>query len=45
MLIDGNIILEQGKLATSVYRIGTVSGLYTHLDGFVPSKFILNIAN
>ena len=36
--LDVNIILEQGKFTTSVYRKPTFSGIYTHFDRFLPSS-------
>ena len=36
--LDVNIIREQGKFTTSVYRKPTFSGIYTHFDSFLPSS-------
>ena len=35
--LDVNIIREQGKFTTSVYRKPTVSRIYTHFDSFSTS--------
>ena len=34
--LDVNVIHEQGKFITSVYRKPTFSGLYAHFDSFIP---------
>ena len=36
--LDVNIIHEKGKFTTSVDRKPTFSGIYTHLDNFLPSS-------
>ena len=36
--LDVNIIHEKGKFTTSVDREPTFSGIYTHLDNFLPSS-------
>ena len=36
--LDVNIIREQGKFTTSVYRKPTFSRIYTHFDSFLPSS-------
>ena len=37
--LDINIIREQGKLITSVYRKLTFSGVYAHFYSFLPSTY------
>ena len=37
--LDVNIIREKGRFTTSVYRKPTFSGIYTHFDSFLPSRF------
>ena len=34
-----NVIREQGKFITSVYRKPTFSGVYTHFDSFPPDTY------
>ena len=34
-----NIIHKQGKFILGVYRRTTVSGVYTHFDGFLPDNY------
>ena len=34
-----NIIHKQGKFILGVYRRTTVSGVYTHFDGFLPDTY------
>ena len=34
-----NVIREQGKFITSVYRKPTFSGVYTHFDNFLPDTY------
>ena len=36
--LDVNILGEKDKFTTSVYRKPTFSGIYTHLDSFLPSS-------
>ena len=36
--LDVNIIREQGRFTTSVYRKPTFSRIYTHFDSFLPSS-------
>ena len=35
IFLDLNVIHEQGKFVTSVYRKPTSSGVYTHFDSFL----------
>ena len=37
--LDVNVIREQGKFITSVYRKPTFSGVYIHFDSFLPDAF------
>ena len=37
--LDVNIICEEGKFVTSVYRKLTFSGVYTHFDSFIPNTY------
>ena len=37
--LDVNVIREQGKFVTSVYRKPTFSGVYTHFDSFLPDTY------
>ena len=37
--LEVNIICEQGKFTTSVYRKLTFSRIYTHFDSFLPSIY------
>ena len=37
--LDVNVIREQGKFITSVYRKPTFSGVCTHFDSFLPDAF------
>ena len=37
--LDVNVIREQGEFITSVYRKSTFSGVYTHLDSFLPDTY------
>ena len=37
--LDVNIIREQGKFTTFVYRKPTFSGIYTHFDSFLPCTY------
>ena len=36
---DVNIICEEGKFLTSVYRKLAFSGVYTHFDSFIPNTY------
>ena len=37
--LDVNVIREQGKFVTSVYRKITFSGVYTLFDSFLPDTY------
>ena len=37
--LDVNIICEQGKFTTSVYRKPILSGIYANFDSFLPSTY------
>ena len=37
--LDDNVIREQGKFITSVYRKPTFSCVYTHFDSFLPDNY------
>ena len=37
--LDVNVICEQGKSITSVYRKPTFSGVYTHFDSFLTDTY------
>ena len=39
LFLDVNVIREQGKFITSVYRKPTFSGVYTHFDSFIPDTY------
>ena len=41
--LDVNVIREQGKFTTSVYRKPTFSGLYTDFDSFLPDTYIISM--
>ena len=41
--LNVNVIREQGKLTTSVYRKPTFSGVYTHFDSFLPNSCEIGI--
>ena len=41
--LDVNIIHDQGKFTTSVYRKPSFSGIDTHFDGFLPSRYKIGI--
>ena len=38
-ILDVNVIREQGKFITSVYRKPTFSAVYTHFDSFIPDTY------
>ena len=37
--LNVNVIREQGKFITSVYRKPIFSGVYTHFDSFLPDTY------
>ena len=37
--LNVNVIREQGKFITSVYRKPIFSGVYTHSDSFLPDTY------
>ena len=37
--LDVNVVLDQGKFITSIYRKPTFSGVYTHFDSFIPDTY------
>ena len=37
--LDAEVSRQQGKFVTSVYRIPTFSGVYTHFDSFLPEVY------
>ena len=39
LFLDVNVIREQGKFITSVYRKPTFSGVNTHFDSFLPDTY------
>ena len=39
LFLDDNVICEQGKFITSIYRKPTFSGVYTHFDSFTPDTY------
>ena len=41
--LDVNVIREQGKFVTSVYRKPTFSGVYTHFDSFLPDTYKISM--
>ena len=43
--LNVNVIREQGKFVTSVYRKPTFSGVYTHFDSFLPDTYKISMIN
>ena len=43
LLLDVNVIREQGKFITSVYRKPTFSGVYTHFESFLPNTYKISV--
>ena len=43
LLLDVNVIREQGKFITSVYRKPTFSGVYTHFESFLPDTYKISV--
>ena len=39
--LNVNVIREQGKFITSVYRKPIFSGVYTHSDSFLPDTYYI----
>ena len=42
-LLDVEIIREQGKFTTSIYRNPTFSGVYSNFESFLPSVYKLGM--
>ena len=42
-LLDVEIIREQGKFTTSIYRNLTFSGVYSNFESFLPSVYKLGM--